>query len=460
MGIFTNPNNYRQNRVGFHYFPDSVHYREYDVQRWIPKLTDLGASWLVLQSEVERAIPEQFIHAVIDAQIEPIIQFNMSLTEPADLDTLDPILSAYSRWGMHAVELFNRPNMRSSWTASSWAQQNLVERFLDLFIPYAERLLMFGLSPIFPTLQPGGSYWDTVFLRSALESLSKRKQTAILDSLILSAYGWTGGRPLNWGAGGPERWPNARPYFSNPADQDQRGFRIFDWYLTICQAVLGKSCPVILFQAGIPEDPDTLKEGFWQPEEHTQTNLAIAKLLAGEKAVEPLDPEQELEQISPQLVACNFWLLSADMHSPYQSQCWYPEEGDALPVTSSWRSWIYDPHPDGKDTLPKEVPQRKDQVIPQEKTPNNHPVKHYLLLPSYDWGVSDWHLEVIRPFVKKYRPTIGFSTEEAALADQVTVIGNTQTFSDDVLDSLRLTGSIVDRISGDGTTIATLMAER
>ena len=31
-----------------------------------------------------------------------------------------------------------------------------------------------------------------------------------------------------------------------------------------------------------------------------------------------------------------------------------------------------------------------------------------------DFGVSDWYLEVIRPFVKKHHPTVGFSPTEAA----------------------------------------------
>ena len=88
------------------------------------------------------------------------------------------------------------------------------------------------------------------------------------------------------------------------------------------------------------------------------------------------------------------------------------------------------------------------------------PIQHYLLLPAYEWGVADWHLDVIRPFVKKYRPTVGFSIKEAALAKRVTVIGNTQTFPEASLDQLRQVGCLVERISGDGTSVATQLAER
>ncbi len=62
--------------------------------------------------------------------------------------------------------------------------------------------------------------------------------------------------------------------------------------------------------------------------------------------------------------------------------------------------------------------------------------------------------------MKKYAPTVGFSLEEAALAEKVTVIGNSVSFTDETLDQLRACGCQVERISGDGTSIATQLAER
>ena len=43
-------------------------------------------------------------------------------------------------------------------------------------------------------------------------------------------------------------------------------------------------------------------------------------------------------------------------------------------------------------------------------------IQHYVLLPAYDWGIADFYLDAVRPFVKKYRATVGFSLQEAALA--------------------------------------------
>jgi hypothetical protein len=88
-----------------------------------------------------------------------------------------------------------------------------------------------------------------------------------------------------------------------------------------------------------------------------------------------------------------------------------------------------------------------------------HAIRHYLLLPSYQWGISDYHLDVIRPFVKKHQPTIGFCLDEAQNAQRVTVIGGEACFPEASLNQLRAAGAIVQRIDEDGTDIASLLAK-
>jgi len=72
----------RKSRIGFHYFPDTLHYRESDLQAWLPELADMGVSWLVLKSDIDRAIPEAFIRGLLLKGIEPVIQFDFSLAHP------------------------------------------------------------------------------------------------------------------------------------------------------------------------------------------------------------------------------------------------------------------------------------------------------------------------------------------------------------------------------------------
>ena len=69
----------------------------------------------------------------------------------------------------------------------------------------------------------------------------------------------------------------------------------------------------------------------------------------------------------------------------------------------------------------------------------------------------EWHLDVIRPYLLRHHPTLGFSLAEAALAKRVTILGGEQIFPEDELDKLRHAGCEVERVTGDGTSIATQM---
>jgi len=462
----------RSSRLGFHYYPDTVHYRESDLHTWLPELKALRASWLVLQSSNDRAIPENFIQGLIKAEIEPIVQFNLPLTESGHEGDLEPIFAAYARWGIRTVILFDRPNSRMAWPPSGWIQHGLVERFLDRWIPQAALAQQHGLVPLFPALEPCGSYWDTTFLRASLEVLERRNQKSLLENLVLSAYAWSSGRALNWGAGGPERWPEARPYYTPEGQQDQCGFRIFDWYQSVSRAFLGAACPIFLLGAGIANDPLQIASEIVSSEEHAATNMAIARLLAGETVVSPGATAEPLQPVPEEVIAANFWLLTASQNSPFYRQAWYQEDGRQLPVVQQMKEWnrlrqaASTPTTAPEEPAPSEPPvEVSPKTAPVQSQPAVQPsafrpIRHYLLLPAYEWGISDWHLEVIRPFVKKYRPTVGFSLAEAVLSNRVTVVGNQQTFSDETLDRLQKAGCLVDRISGDGTSIATQLSER
>ncbi len=439
-------------RIGFHYFPDTLHYRESDLQTWLPELRAMGATWLTLATPLDRAIPEYFINGLLRAGIEPILFFQNSIANAGNPEDMRMLFNSYAKWGVHYVVLFDRPNSRAAWPAAAWVQDDLVERFLDAFLPLAELALDAGLTPVFPPLEPGGDYWDTAFLKAALLSMQRRKQDRLLDALVLSAYVWYGEHSLNWGAGGPERWPGTRPYFTPTNEEDQRGFRIFDWYLAISRSVLKEASSMLLFAAGSPLNHRAVPPVEVDPTIHAQICLCIGQLMAGETVKEAGNPEVTLEPIPDPVLACSYWLLTAPEKSPQLAQAWYRPDGSTLPVVSLFRQWTasWPYRSENKKELPGTAPANPSRPV----------ISHYLLLPTYEWGVSDWHLEIIRPFVKKYQPTIGFSIEEASRAARVTVVGGPQTFSDKTIEQLRSGGCQVERISGDGTSIATQLAER
>ena len=409
-------------RLGFHYYPDTNHYRQSDLKKWLPELINLGASWLVINAPYKRAIPEFFIKGLINSGINPILQYNMKIDQSINTDDFNVILNAYAKWGVKNIIFFNRPNMQASWSPSLWLKYDPVDKFLDIFAPLAKQLISHKITPFFPPLEPGGDYWDTAFLRSALQGLSCRGEKDILDKLVITCYSSPRSKPLNWGAGGQERWPDSRPYSKSAKGQDHFGFRIFDWYITIVKAVLLKTKPVFLLGLN--------GEGY---RKQSNPYLDIAKLLAYEelKDVDPLPNEIiggafELPQFNK-----NQGVYSKDISTVNEEK-----------IIKSIKEWII----------------KRDRSSSKEPI-STFRIKHYLLLPTYDWGIADWHLDVIRPYVKKYKPTIGYSLIEASHAQRVTVIGGNQLFPEEELRKLRNNGVVVERIEGDGTEIATVLAK-
>jgi hypothetical protein len=353
---------------------------------------------------------------------------------------------------MHYIILFNRPNSRAAWSPTAWAQSDLVERFLDRFIPLAEAACQSGLTPVFSPLTPGGDYWDTSFLRVALQAIERRGHYHLIDHLALAAYAEAGDRPLNWGCGGPERWPDSRPYATPAGGQDQRGFRIFDWYIAISQAVIGEARPVLLLGLRSGSSPNS-KSSIGK-DAHLRRTLAMAQALASGSlprtfAQVKITQEEPLEPLPSEVLAGHFWLLSSPPGSPLLDYVWYPPGGSPQPEVRALRQLASNlTHPIGTG---------RKSIQYSEKYPA---INHYLLLPSFDWGVTDWYLKAARPFIKRHLPTVGFSLAEAVLATRVTVVGGPQFFSDDDLNHLRASGCIVERINGDGMSIATQLADR
>lgn len=436
------------NRLGFHYFNDTRHYSLSDLHIWLPQLQALGAAWITLIAPLERAIPEHFVRGLQQAGIEPILHFPFSLDDRRPPDSFQILARSYAEWGVRYVALFDRPNTRSAWRASSWSQTDLVERFLDRFLPLAELCLGVGLIPVFPPLEPGGDYWDTAFLQSALRSMQRRNQVRVLESLVLGAYALVAEQRLDWGAGGPERWPSARPYFTPRGQQDQRGFFIFDWYRALTQAVLGQPLPMLLLRAGIlfSTKPETQVAEIDEIT-HAQKNLALARLLFGQQL--HMYGQETFGKVPAEVLACNFWPLTATPEDPHVGQAWFRPDGSTLPIIGALRQWMAE----------RGQSERGSQTVgPLSMFDQGHtdtrPIVHYLLLPLSDWGINEKYLEIARPIIQRLHPNVGFSLEEASQAAHVIVIGNEQEFSHQVIQELHHAGCVVERIVSIGTNIA------
>ncbi|MBI4769465.1 MAG: hypothetical protein HY784_03390 [Chloroflexi bacterium] len=273
-------------RLGFHYYDDSLHYRAADLERWLPELQALGARWLTLLAPLNRAVPEPFISGLLAAGIQPVLHLRpVAPIHAVDLAELRPLLETYARWGVRYLCVFDRPNTRAAWTAADWSRPGLVDRFLELWLPLAGAQLAAGLEPVFPALEPGGDYWDTLFLEAALDGLLAREQGDLLPRLTFAFTAFTRGRPPAWGAGGPRRWPQTRPYLTPAGSQDQCGFRGFEWLSAVITDRLGAPRPLLCLAGGAaPEQRGDPAHPASEAGDHCQVNAALAALALGEVA--------------------------------------------------------------------------------------------------------------------------------------------------------------------------------
>jgi hypothetical protein len=81
------------------------------------------------------------------------------------------------------------------------------------------------------------------------------------------------------------------------------------------------------------------------------------------------------------------------------------------------------------------------------------PINHYVLVPRQP-DLSMQFLQGHWSVITEKFPTIGFSLEEATLAEQVTVLADETTIPEEDLECLRCAGCKVERLSGNGISIA------
>lgn len=423
-----------EKRLGIHYFADEDHYSTADQDRWMPVLEALGINWITLQAPADRAIPYEFITALIERDIQPVLQFNLPLTETPKVNELAPLFRAYSNWGVRYVVLYDRPNLRDQWPGVAWTQRGLVDRFLELYMPLAKAVMEAGMTPVFPALEPGGDYWDTAFLRGALQALQERSEKDLLETMALGAYAWMEDKSMTWGAGGPEAWPATMPYYTPKESEDQRGFRIFDWYNAISRAVLGKELPIVMVAVGVQRVADKPRDAMMGTRA-----INIAKTLERDA-----DPNKN-NAVPANVLACNLWLLSAGPEIAYEHSAWFKLNGKPTKIGEEWLAWKY---PDLADKsiskeaaveLPISTPKAQKTSLPAA---TSNAISHYLLLPPS----AEWPMAAIRSFIQDHGATVGTSEQEAANAGRVTLAGELEAFSDDLIRNLISAGCTIDHL--------------
>ncbi len=398
--------------LGIYYFPDDVHYRQKDLETWLPEIQAMNMGWITLRGNARRAVPEAFVRAVIRAGLQPVIHIPDAPIRPLG-DELAPLLQAYANWGVHYVALMAPPNLQSSWSRGDWQNGSPVELLLDAFIPLAKTMIEVGLEPVFPALSAGGDYWDLAFLEAAAAGLVARGETDLLSRMTFAIEAWTYNRPVAWGAGGPAQWPRVRPYLTPPDSQDHRGFGIIDWVQEIVTRHAGEPRPILVVRGGAALG-ESLDADFPAVDEkrHLDLNSEIARMVIERRA-----PEK--------LLNVTYWLLAAEPGSAPAAQAWYRPDGTTLPIVTALRRL-------GERARARRSEAAQDKVI-----------AHYLFVPGGLPSLTAAAWQQVQDFMRSTRPTIGESIDEAVRAERVTLYGENP--SAPLIQTLRNAGCTVDR---------------
>ncbi len=419
-----------KNRLGLHYFQDINHYLTKDLNLWLSEFELMKIEWLVLESSVKFAIPEEFIRGLIKKGVKPIIHFNFPISSIIKPDDLKIILNAYAKWGVKYVLFYNAPNLKSSWAEGTWSQENLVDRFLDRYLPFVKLADQSGLTPIFPPLQPGGDYWDISFLKKVLASVKQRKAIEFLTDLHLAVSGQTFLHPIDYGKGGSSKWQSSKPYIESKTNQSHIGFNTWEWYLEIVQEQLNATPKVLLFWYGAG---DVLQNKL-DPNVDLETVIKLTEISTD------FTPGENLPD---HIIACNLWILGSEGKPMSHEINIEPQHEKSLleKIKSLRIKWK-------KDTNPT------DYNLSKKVADWIYPIDHYLLLPKYDWGISEHILEKVRPIIQDSKPTLGFSLLEASNARKVTVWNENYAFKDNDLKILHDAGCEVEELQISGINLA------
>ncbi len=415
-------------KLGFNYFNKPEYLTSKYVNEWLPVLKQLGASFVVFRGGYERSIPEDVFISAVGNELEPIVHLDAELPVTRKLNDVILIMDAYAKWGVKTIIFGDKPNTKGAWHEAGWHYENLVDHFLDRFIPMANYAVRVGINPVLSPMQPGGDYWDTAFIELIMLGLKRRKLSSILEKLVLSSYGYTCNKPLSWGKGGPERWSASKPYLTPEGQEDQLGFHNYQWVQAHAKRNIGEQLPVMVLEAGNPGLSSEIVDKDKTLEDIQRIFRALLNIQQSE-----VEDSGAVPDLDASVLGCIFDLNTIDQAVDNHLN------PDILKSLFS-----------GYQTSPEKT----INVEGQRKG-----ISHYLLLPSHKSGVSDAVLNKVRPIIKKIRPTIGFSINEASMAQKVMVYPDPLGITDEQINRLRAAGCSVEILPDSGIEIATYIQE-
>jgi hypothetical protein len=135
-----------------------------------------------------------------------------------------------------------------------------------------------------------------------------------------------------------------------------------------------------------------------------------------------------------------FWTLTGGGSPGAEATAWFRVDGQYLPAVDLVRQL-----PRGKR------PSHAKKAVEARLERRPKPLHHYLLFGTAGDAINAAEWKAAGDYVRRYRPTCGFSLDEAVQAEYVTIVGGLSSISREQEQVLRDAGCQVERIGSEST---------
>ena len=226
MAISSFPRPKDDNGRGMHWVP-ITHTTAANVDRYVDEAEKMGVKWMViLNDDAKIGESDYLVNKLVDRGIMPIMRLYTHQGEPIKGD-VEAMVRHYKSLGVEYYQLYNEPNL----CVENPDGVPNVERYTDLWLRDAKRVVTAGGLPGFGALAPGGNFDDIEFLKQSFDRVKAKGETATLDRAWLSLHNYTLNHPLDY-------------------TKDSNGFLKYKFYDQIVREKLGRQMPIIGTEGG------------------------------------------------------------------------------------------------------------------------------------------------------------------------------------------------------------------
>ena len=193
MALEEYPRPVADNGWGMHWIP-TVSSTPEVVDRFVREAQEMGIKWMVILNEgTQIGANDYLVSKLVQSGIMPVMRVYTPGLAPI-MGDLEALVRHYKQLGVSYFQLYNEPNLRLE---NDGADPD-VNRYLDVWIAAAKRVVAAGGLPGFRGAQPAGARWTTaVSSTQALRGLKERGEEWLLDRGWLSMHNYAGNLPLD-----------------------------------------------------------------------------------------------------------------------------------------------------------------------------------------------------------------------------------------------------------------------